>query len=65
MMEKRWCWICLVCGFVWVVKFESPGVAFLPEQCPSSRCRSRQWNGVKKVGRPRKVKEVEAEVVNG
>ena len=62
MMEKRWCWVCERCGFVWVVKFESPGVAIVPEQCPSSRCRKRSWNGVKKAGRPPKVKPDEVVV---
>ena len=57
MMEKRWCWICAICGFVWVVKFDKPGEALMPEQCPSSKCRSRQWDGTapKKRGRPKKV----------
>ena len=63
MMEKRWCWVCEQCGFAWIVKFDKPGEAVMPEQCPSSHFRSRQWDGTepKKRGRPRKAVQSETE----
>ena len=50
MKKKLWCWVCLKCGFRWIV---TPRV--MPKQCPSKACRSRAWNGEKKAGRPRKA----------
>ena len=57
MKVRRWAWKCAVCGFEWLVKFPHPGKRhheIVPKQCPSKACRSRQWNGVKKCGRPPK-----------
>ena len=54
MKVKLWCWRCEVCGFEWLVKFAGKRRPIVPEQCPSKACRSRHWNGVKKLGRPLK-----------
>jgi len=61
-MKKRlWAYECLKCHFQWLVKFEGKR-ALVPEQCPSAKCRTREWNGLKKPGRPRKDRDV---AVNG
>jgi hypothetical protein len=38
-IEWRRCWVCEVCGFVWLKTGEQP-----PAQCASKLCRSRRWN---------------------
>ena len=61
--EARDCWVCDVCGFVWLVG------EVQPVQCPSRACRSSRWNagdGGAKVARaaPRvKVQPVEVQPV--
>ena len=62
MKVKLWCWRCECCGFEWIMKFGFPKLKgranpIVPAQCPSSHCRSREWNGKKKAGRPPLKKE--------
>lgn len=65
MKVRTWAWECEVCHFRWLIQFRFPKLrgrrlmrdAIVPEQCPSSYCRSREWNGKKQAGRPRKAVE--------